>query len=54
MERGLSANAVLVPAIQTEKFFADAVGAGKKVLIEHPNGRMERVIFHQMSPRRAA
>jgi hypothetical protein len=42
-ERGVSANTVLQQAIQTEKFFADTVAAGKKVLLQNNDKSMEQV-----------
>ncbi|HEX8665880.1 MAG TPA: ribbon-helix-helix protein, CopG family [Beijerinckiaceae bacterium] len=44
-QRGVSANTVLQQAIQTEKFFADTVAAGKKVLLQNNDKSMEQVRF---------
>ena len=44
-KRGVSANTALEQAITTEKFFADEVAAGKKVLIENKDRSLEQVIF---------
>ena len=43
--RGVSADVVVQQAIRTEKFFADAVREGKKVVLENRDGSIERVVF---------
>lgn len=44
-QRGVSANTVLQQAIQTEKFFADKLAAGNKVLLENKDRSFEQVSF---------
>lgn len=44
-QRGVSANTVLQQAIQTEKFFADKLAAGNKVLLENKDRSFEQVPF---------
>ncbi len=43
-KRGVSANTVLLQAIQTEKLLADNEAAGVKVLLEKPNRTFERLV----------
>lgn len=44
-ERGVSANTVLQQAITTERFLADTIGSGKKVLIENNDHSLEQVFL---------
>ena len=43
-QRGVSANTVLVQAIQTEKYLADHEAEGAKILLEKPNRTFKRLI----------
>lgn len=43
-QRGVSANTVLVQAIQTEKYLADNEAEGAKLLLEKPNRTFKRLI----------
>lgn len=43
--RGVSVNTVLQQAIETEKFFTDAMDAGGKVLIEKRDKSFRQILF---------
>lgn len=44
-KRGENANTVLQRAIATEKYFADKIGSGAKVLLENPDKSFRLVEF---------
>lgn len=42
-KRGVSANTVLQQAIEAEQFFSERTLGGGKILIEYPDGKINRV-----------